>query len=201
MRLKFPKRLHFSYNGFVNPKDISESLATSLPDLYSFAFSLLPEELQARQLVIDAVSAFFLREKNKFQRYLTKNREMQHFRSPKASTNLGQQPGTQIDHPDEFIHQLKIVLYSLVYQIAQKRSEHFGSYFQNNQNENYHMSAAFFRLTMTKRALTYLKFKTDFELDEMGEILKLDRLSVISQLNLGQDELFFNLGIENPTYF
>lgn len=48
-------------------KEFLEILKPIIPKFYSFAYSMVPDELQARQLVVDAANVFFIKEKDFIQ--------------------------------------------------------------------------------------------------------------------------------------
>ena len=48
-------------------KEFLEILKPRIPKFYSFAYSMVPDELHARQLVVDAANVFFIKEKDFIQ--------------------------------------------------------------------------------------------------------------------------------------
>ena len=59
------------YDGRMKRKEIFATLAPLLDHLYQFSHALLPDDLEAEQLVIDGINGFIIKEKKWLTRLLT----------------------------------------------------------------------------------------------------------------------------------
>lgn len=148
-------------------------------DLYSFAFILIPDDLQATQLMIDAVSAFMI-QKKEFITSLTKKGESHLL----ASTE-----------------DIKIHLYKLMYDLSKKRYHQLRLSFKNVED-----NSGFFSLEFDDKASLFLKERTDFSMDKIEFILSKSKTEVLAHLysariamvaHMGSAQTAFENGIKN----
>ncbi len=51
----------------MSTNQLEEYILSLLPEFFSFSYTLLPEEFQAQQIVIDSITAVFIKKKDVFQ--------------------------------------------------------------------------------------------------------------------------------------
>lgn len=124
-------------------------------DLYSFAFILIPDDLQATQLMIDSVSAFIIQKKTLIDKWSTTSES-------------------------ELVHNskdIKIHLYRSMYDLAKKRYNQVRMSFKSIED-----NSGFFALEFDDKAALFLKERTDFPLDVIEFILGQSRSEVLAHL-------------------
>lgn len=124
-------------------------------DLYSFAFILIPDDLQATQLMIDSVSAFIIQNKSLIDKWSTTNES-------------------------ELVHNsndIRIHLYKSMYELSKKRYNQVRMSFKSIED-----NSGFFALDFDDKAALFLKEKTDFALDVIEFILGQSRSEVLAHL-------------------
>ena len=124
-------------------------------ELYSFAYILIPDDLQATQLMIDSVSAFIIQNKLLIEKWSTTNEsEMIH-----NSNNI------------------KHRLYKSMYELSKKRYNQIRMSLKSIED-----SSGFFSLDFDDKVALFLKEKTDFNLNVLEFILGLSRKEVLAHL-------------------
>ena len=124
-------------------------------DLYSFAYILIPDDLQATQLMIDSVSAFIIQNKSLIDKW--------------SSTN-----------ESELVHNssdVKNHIYKSMYELSKKRYNQIRMSLKLIED-----SSGFFSLEFDDKVALFLKEKTDFELDVIEFILGQTRSEVLAHL-------------------
>lgn len=141
----------------MNKVDFEPFLTTQLSKLFSFAFSLIPEELQAEQLVIDAYSVFAVREKDTIEDF-----------------DLDLE-----DVKDRAIIKRFITLHMLaeIYELGVKKSAHFKNSLVPPVGKE-----AFYSLDVSQRAVLFLSDSLDFSVDEIAETLNWKKFQVLERL-------------------
>ncbi|MFT6631390.1 MAG: hypothetical protein ACJAS4_001339 [Bacteriovoracaceae bacterium] len=125
-----------------------------LPKVYGFAFSLLGDELQAEQAVIDAYTVFLMKEKD----FLVKE-EMD-------SDNNRHRQGLKKYLLREITRE--------VYELSLKRISQLGG-----KRKSLLEFESFYSLNLNKRALLYLKEIGLYTVSDLQEIFSLERHQVI----------------------
>ncbi len=138
--------------------------------LYNFAFSLLPDDLQAEQLVVDSVNAFLLREADEIiERELDKE----------------DKKSVQLLRRQYFKGMLKHMA-----EIGVRRSHQMNESMRLSRPEEY---ATFFSLDPKVRLALKLRYEAQFVVEEIQEILSAPRHEVIEKLHNGRFLLVSNL--------
>lgn len=135
--------------------DLEKYIQNLSTDLYSFAFILIPDDLQATQLMIDSVSAFMIQKKDLIES-LTKKGESHLL----ASTE-----------------DIKIQLYKLMYEMSKKRYHQLRMSFKNVED-----NSGFFALEFDDKAVLFLQERTDFSMEIMEFILGKTKTEVLAHL-------------------
>jgi hypothetical protein len=131
--------------------------------LYSMAYALVPDDLQAEQLVIDAMNAFLLKEKKSVLAKpvdLTSKKNVQFLRRTYFKSLL-----------------------RYMGEIGVRRSAQLG---ENSIAENPEGFRAFFALDPKIRFVMKLRFEGQFTVEEIEEISQLPKYEVIEKLHNGR---------------
>ena len=134
-----------------------------IPKLYSMAHGLLPDDLQAEQLVIDSINAFLVRESStvlKRELKATDKKEIQLLRR----------------------NYFKSILRNLS-DIGSRRSSQLKEQMLLQRPADYE---AFYSLEPKIRLALKLRFEANFSVDEIQDILEIPRYEVIEKLHNGR---------------
>ena len=155
----------------MNIGQVSEILRKNLPQLYQFSFGLIPDDLQAKQVVIDAIEL--------------------------EASSLGEV--TLIKYLSQFSpnkseagHNFLEKLLRGIFEIARKRSQHFQVNYSLLECED--KFKYFYQLDFASRGVLHLKYIEKFSLDDICDVSGLSKTQVIFILNTGRDKLY------NQTY-
>ena len=137
-------------------------------ELYPFAYSLLPDDLQAGQLVIDAIDLILLDKdvSEKFPLYYGSEEELRKDQS-----------------------KLTTVLYSHTYRLAKRRVGQLSGSFAIP-----HGFGPFYRTPLDSRAVVFLREKLSFSWERIGAIVGADRIVAIEKYHLGVNSVYEYLG-------
>ncbi|MCY4524279.1 MAG: hypothetical protein OXB84_06035 [Halobacteriovoraceae bacterium] len=138
-------------------------------ELFSFSHALIPDDLQAQQLVVDAVHLLTVEEWELMLDYLS----------------LKENQGMSISF------QLKKVAYKIVFNMAKRRLEQLKGGLRGLSEY-----APFFVLDINQRAVLFLKYKTNFGFKFMEEIVEKDYYQIIEILNKSRNMLLRNTAVE-----
>ena len=130
-----------------------------IPGLYSFGYALIPDELEAEQLVMDAYSVFVIREDEFIHECeLNESRER-----AKVKRFVQSQ------------------ICSDMVELASKRAGHLLSLFRRKGEES-----AFYRLDLHQRSALYLKESLGMTVSMLQEVLVLEKHQVMEALYNGK---------------
>lgn len=146
----------------MNTKELESYLKTLHPDLYSFSYILIPDDLQASQLIVDAIANVLIDRRELIDRIL---------KSEKAEAEK---------------IELKNFLFRAIYLLARKR------FHQIKSSMNLHNLEAFYHLELDERALLFLKHKMKWGKDQMNFVTTLGSEEIVSiltksRMNLSRD--------------
>jgi DNA-directed RNA polymerase specialized sigma24 family protein len=139
--------------------------------LYQFAYSLIPDDLQAEQLVIDAVNAYLLKEK----KWITAR-----------EVDLANKKSTQILRKTVFKSVLKYMA-----DIGQRRALQLTEQMRLTRPAGYD---AFYNLDPKVRMTLRLRYEAQFSVEDITEILQIPRYEVIEKIHNGRFLLLNDLG-------
>ena len=126
---------------------------------YSFAYSLIPDELQAQQLVIDAISASLLSNKDRYSRELL-----------------------VIDSNIKL--QIKLEILLMIYKIGFRRDTHFKTnQFIKDRGENGRFDL-FYTFSVKKRGLLHLRTHLDLSIDAIAKVVSSSKVDVLKDLSV-----------------
>lgn len=142
--------------------DFEKFLSLQSQDLYSFGFILIPDDLQAGQLAVDAISHFLISHKSELETFFSyKSREI-----------------------EKHLAKFRVEMLKNIYDIAKKR------YSQLKLSLNFEdESSAFYQLDFDEKAVLYLKEKAKFNLDDISIVTNKTNAEVIAYLNSGRFKL------------
>lgn len=123
------------------------------PDLYSFAYILIPDDLQASQLMIDSVAAFIIQKKSLIEKWTASASDQQ------------------------YSQDIKIHLYKSMYELSKKRYNQLRMSFKDIED-----NSGFFSLDFDEKAVLFLQERTDFSLELIEFILAKTRAEVLAFL-------------------
>lgn len=139
-------------------------LALPLTDkLYRFAYTLIPDDLQAEQLVIDSINAFLLKEKKSIM-----NRNL----------DLASKKETQLLRRVYFKSILKYLC-----DIGTRRSVQLSEQMKVIRPKEF---APFYSLEPKVRFVISLRYEAQFSVEEIEEIVQLPRYEVIEKIHNGR---------------
>jgi hypothetical protein len=126
---------------------------------YSFAYSLIPDELQSQQLVIDGITAYLVSNKCKL-----------------ANDSLVTD--------DSFKFDLKLKMLTIIFKIGVRRDSHFKtSEFLKDKNE-FGKFDLFYSFSIKKRALLYLRTHTNLSIDAFCIVVNSSKVDVLQDLSV-----------------
>jgi hypothetical protein len=131
-------------------------------ELYSFAFILIPEDLQATQLMIDSVSTFLIQKKSMIAKWTTFN---------------------EVELIENSMD-IKIHLYKSMYEISKKRYSQLRMSFKDFED-----NSGFFSLEFDDKATLFLKERTEFPVEIIEFILGQSSNEVVSHLYSARRQL------------
>ncbi len=144
-------------------EDLESYLKKQHSDFYSFSFVLIPDDLQASQLIIDAV-ANVLVDKNELVRKL-------------LDEKVASKPSEQI------LNDLRFHIFKAVYFLAKKR------FHQIKLSVDIEHLDVYFKLDLEERAFIFLKNKMKWSLDDVSFVSTLSSNEIITILARGRTKL------------
>jgi hypothetical protein len=124
-------------------------------ELYGFAFILIPDDLQAHQLVVDSVGAILISKRNYFESLMYIKKKF-------------------FENEEKYLRQN---LYKNVYELSKKRFHQLKLSVIENQELGF-----FYTLDFDEKALLYLREKCRLTNDEISFVTSKNKQEVISML-------------------
>jgi hypothetical protein len=151
-------------------KELNTLLSPLSEKLYRFAYTLIPDDLQAEQLVIDSFNAFLLRERKKLIA-----REI----------DLTSKNGSQILRRQYFKGILQHML-----EIGVRRSIQLNEQLKITRPQEY---GPYYSLDPKVRFVMSLRYDAQFSVEEIEEIVQVPRYEVIEKIHNGRFLLLSDL--------
>ncbi|MBT7608135.1 MAG: hypothetical protein HN576_00160 [Bacteriovoracaceae bacterium] len=152
--------------------ELEQFLQTLNKELYKFTYSLLPDDLQVSQIIIDSITVLLLE-----RRELVETLELCENDTKKENT----------------LFSIKLFLYKRIYELIQKRSDQLsGSIEYHPDFSEYH------GLDLLEKTVLYFKSKTNFEFEDLTYILSENKTTVFQALANGRNNLATRAGITSP---
>ena len=136
-------------------EELQKYIQNLSPELYSFAYVLIPDDLQASQLMIDCVQSFLIQKKLLVEKIgLTKN---------KIVVSL--------------LDETKINIIKIVYELSRKRYQQLKMSLAEVEG-----SGGFFSLDFDEKAILYLREKAAFDLEQIEFITSKSKSEALAHL-------------------
>lgn len=136
-------------------EELQKYIQNLSPELYSFAYVLIPDDLQASQLMIDCVQSFLIQKKTLIDKMGTSKN--------KILRNL--------------LDETKLNLLKIVFDLSRKRYQQLKMSLRDVEQ-----GGGFFALEFDEKAVLYLKEKANLDLDGIEFITSKTRSEVLSHL-------------------
>lgn len=137
-------------------KELQRFIQKLSPDLYSFAYVLIPDDLQASQLIIDCIQSFLIQKTTLIDKLLlAKNSEVQ----------------------NSLLDEARLQLQKIIFEIAKKRYQQLKVSFQDVESE-----IGFFSLEFEEKTVLYLKEKIGHDLEIVEMITSLSQSEILANL-------------------
>ncbi len=134
--------------------DLEKFIQSQSLDLYSMAYILIPDDLQASQLMIDTVTAFLIQ------------------KSPTIAKWLAEKSSVEEKHFKCKTHLLKSM-----YELSRKRYHQLKISLKDVED-----ASGFFALDFDEKAVLYLKEQAGFNLEDMEFIMAKSRSEILAYL-------------------
>lgn len=144
-------------------KDFYQLVLPLTDKLYRFAYTLIPDDLQAEQLVIDAFNAYLIKERKFILR---------------TEIDLSSKKESQILRRTIFKSMLKYVA-----DIGTRRAGQLLEQMKVNRPDDF---ASFYSLDAKVRLVVSLRYDGQFSVEEIEEIAQMPRYEVIEKLHNGR---------------
>ena len=147
-------------------------------ELYQFSYALVPDDLQAQQIIVDSIELLINDAKD--------NDSNIFFKLLESSKN---------EEKARLLFSLRIHLYKYIFKIGRRRFGQLKNSLRPSQD-----FGSFYSVGPTEKAALFLKHKTKFQLIDMENILELSRHEIISYLHNGRESLLQSLGKSCSNY-
>lgn len=137
--------------------ELSSLVDSLIPSLYGFAYALIPDELQAEQLVVDAYSVFMIREKQELS--------LIHLESENKERAAAK----------KFI---QLELLSDIFDLGKKRSSQLKPILEKVKEHK-----EFYSLEIIERAVLYAKERLHLSNKELEEVFLMKNFQIIELLH------------------
>jgi hypothetical protein len=140
--------------------ELEKFIQNQSPDLYSFAYVLIPDDLQATQLMIDSVSRLLIQKKSLVESWVKKNVE------------------TEVESNDYLQNDILLNLLKSTYEISKKRY----SQLKISLSDQVGVNSQFFTLDFEDKAVLFLKEKLNFEMASIEFVTGLSKSEILAHL-------------------
>lgn len=147
--------------------DLEKFIQSLSTDLYSFAFILIPDDLQATQLMIDSVAALLIQKKALVEQW-----------SKKSSESL-------LDQSEE----IKLHLYKTLYDLSKKRYHQLKAGLKSVED-----NSGFFSLDFDDKAVLFLQERSEFSSENIEFISSKSKTEVLAHLYSARINMIEGLG-------
>lgn len=144
-------------------KDFYQLVAPMTDKLYRFAYNLIPDDLQAEQLVIDSLNAYLIKERKSIL---------------KREVDLNSKKDTQFMRRTYFKGILRFMS-----DIGIRRSSQLVEQMKLSRPQEY---APFYSLDPKVRFVMSLRYDAQFTVEEIEEIVQMPRYEVIEKIHNGR---------------
>lgn len=156
----------------MNKSDLQTLTNLLTPKLYSFAYALIPDELQAQQIIVDAYAIFLVQEKNFISDYNYK--------------------GTKKDR-SAITRYIMTNMVAQIYELGLKRSAQR----RNLRKKDLGLYQSFYNLKTNHRAILFLREKLRYSIEAIQQTLSLEKYQVLEAIYNAQHNLISNNEAQN----
>ena len=135
--------------------DLEIIIKNLAPELYGYAYILIPDDLQAGQLIIDATQNFILRKKTYIDKILL------------------------ADATEEVVSEIQLRLFQAIYEIAKKRFHQI----QMSLNSLKDHDNFFLSLEFEEKSMLYLRVRAAFDIAQIEMVMNKDRATILAFLS------------------
>lgn len=135
--------------------DLEIIIKNLAPELYGYAYILIPDDLQAGQLIIDATQNFLLSKKFFIDKIL-------HHEASK-----------------DVMGEVQLRLFQAIYEIAKKRFQQIKMSFNSKNNSNNY----FLSLEFDEKSMLYLRVRALLEVNQIEMVMNKDRSVILAFLS------------------
>lgn len=157
-------------------KELETFLKNNNSDFYSFSFALISDDLQAQQIVVDAAYRLTVEERELIFEFLSLKED-----------GAG----------ESILFKLKKFFFQNVFNIARKRFEQLKKTLNDEVK-----STSFSQLSINEKAILFLKYKTNWSMSDIEDILGKGHHQTIALLNRARHSLLeirsLDIGLELP---
>lgn len=162
----------------MNKNKFEKKINDFIPELFSFAYAIVPDDLQAQQVVVDALVVLSVHEKQLINSIIL------------TSEN-------DVNMLNSRVERLRERLYKYVYTVAAKRFSQLKNSLLNKNEYALNLSNLFFELSVEERTSLYLHEYTKLSFEAISNILDLDYEDYKIKLNLSRNKLLLLVGHQN----
>ena len=152
-------------------KDLEILIQKINVDLFAFAYGLIPNERQSSNLVTDAITAMTMDRRILLENLLDAQEE----REKRVA-----------------LFAIKKVLYRTIYELASNRYNHLRSRIQVPDD-----LTAFNGLSLEQKSALLLKRRTNFDMNDIQDILGISKVELISLLSSARQLLAIRTGVDS----
>jgi hypothetical protein len=145
--------------------DLENIIKNIAPELFAYAYILIPDDLQAGQLIIDTVQNFVLSKRAFIDMTLQSN----------ASEDLN--------------NEIQQRLFQVIYEIAKKRYHQIKMSFNSTENKN----NFFLNLEFEEKSMLYLRVRAKLEIEQIEMIMSKDKTIIIAFLTNARIKMTQNI--------
>ena len=151
--------------------ELTLNLRPIFSPLFTYSYALIPDGLQANQLLIDSLTGMITEETELFHK-LVQN--------------------VDVEIKQSILFKIKLTLYNYILNIASRRES------QLNIESTDQKYFPFYSLEVEERALVFLNNMTSLNASDMLEIFNLDKIEIINKIALAENKMMDMWNVQNP---
>lgn len=143
-------------------RDFELFIKNLIPDLYSFSYALIPDDLQASQVVLDSLGVIILEKKSLIENLLVAKFD---------------------ENQDKLKKDFELYFYRILFQLTQKRLAQLRASLQESDS----LDVPFFTLSLDEKAILFLDEWTKFNIEELCFIFGKEKIELLTLLNISKN--------------
>jgi hypothetical protein len=145
--------------------DLENIIKNIAPELFAYAYVLIPDDLQAGQLIIDAVQNFVLSKRSYIEMALQSNVS------------------------EDLTKEIQLRLFQVIYEIAKRRYHQIKMSFNKDENK----SSFFLNLEFEEKSMLYLRVRANLEIEQIEMIMSKDKAVIVAFLSEARIKMTQNI--------